>query len=142
MSSQCTFSIRNIFRASTSLQQPYVVAKKPHVDPSAKKPHVDRSPKKPPECANSNSIVCTQLVNHLCNIFPDACPDYVRTLCKGRSMDDVTLDQLITVILNGKCQKCQIHCLYCTVIVKLQRITSTRSVHGPLQKLTFFRRTS
>ncbi|CAH1372306.1 unnamed protein product, partial [Tenebrio molitor] len=87
--------------ASTSLQQPCVVAKKPHVDPSAKKPHVDRSPKKPPECANSNSIVCTQLVNHLCNIFPDACPDYVRTLCKGKSMDDVTLDQLITVILNA-----------------------------------------
>lgn len=46
-----------------------------------------------------------QLVNHLCSVFPDACPRYIRLLCANKPMNDQVLDELITVILDGKLVK-------------------------------------
>ncbi|XP_001812033.3 uncharacterized protein LOC100142249 isoform X1 [Tribolium castaneum] len=50
---------------------------------------------------NEPENVSVQLVNHLCSIFPDACPRYIRGLCGNKEMNDMVLDELITIILSA-----------------------------------------
>ncbi|KAJ3660388.1 hypothetical protein Zmor_004838 [Zophobas morio] len=41
-----------------------------------------------------------QLVQHLCLVFSDACPNYIKALCRGKVNNNEVLDNLITEILN------------------------------------------
>ena len=44
-----------------------------------------------------------QLVQHLCLVFSDACPNYIKALCRGKVNNNEVLDNLITEILNSEC---------------------------------------
>lgn len=50
------------------------------------------------------NILDQNLVLRLIEMFPEACPDYIRQVCDGKQFAD--LDDVVTVILSGKNTTC------------------------------------
>lgn len=50
----------------------------------------------------SSASYNVKLVSHVMEMFPDACPIYVRRLCDGKKMTDAFVDEVIQIFFSSK----------------------------------------